>query len=132
MINGDNATPHSWPWQISLRVSGHYGSKHFCGGSLIRPNWVVTAAHCVYKDMDPSGYTVVVGEIYIQCGFADSVLLSVLPVQSCLKAIHQSKFNLNSQNLSKVLLRVKLSLNESSSFMSVNSFSFRLFFLFLH
>ncbi|XP_068739313.1 chymotrypsinogen B-like [Montipora capricornis] len=61
VINGDNATPHSWPWQISLRVSGHYGSKHFCGGSLIRPNWVVTAAHCVYKDTDPSGYTVVVG-----------------------------------------------------------------------
>ena len=41
--NGENAQPHSWPWQISLRVHGH----HICGGSLIDKDWVVTAAHCV-------------------------------------------------------------------------------------
>ena len=63
VVNGDNAAPHAWPWQVSLRRNGHYGRYHFCGGSLIRPNWVVTAAHCVYKNTDPSDYTVVVGKL---------------------------------------------------------------------
>lgn len=58
MVNGENASPHAWPWQISLRVNG----RHICGGSLIAPNWVVTAAHCVDRNPRPSGYTVVVGK----------------------------------------------------------------------
>ncbi|KAJ7370882.1 hypothetical protein OS493_028952 [Desmophyllum pertusum] len=57
VVNGQDASPHSWPWQISLRVRG----RHICGGSLIRPNWILTAAHCVYGNPNPGGYTVVVG-----------------------------------------------------------------------
>lgn len=57
VVNGQNAGPHSWPWQISLRVRG----RHICGGSLIRPDWIVTAAHCVDRNPSPSSYTVVVG-----------------------------------------------------------------------
>ncbi|KAM7433611.1 hypothetical protein ABFA07_016185 [Porites harrisoni] len=57
VVNGENAAPHAWPWQISLRVNG----RHICGGSLIKNDWVVTAAHCVYRNPRPSGYTVVVG-----------------------------------------------------------------------
>lgn len=57
VVNGDDAAPHSWPWQVSLRKDGY----HICGGSLIKPNWVVTAAHCVYKNPNPLAYTVVVG-----------------------------------------------------------------------
>lgn len=58
VINGQDAVPHSWPWQISLRVYG----GHICGGSLISPEWVVTAAHCVHRNPSPNRYTVVVGK----------------------------------------------------------------------
>ncbi|NWQ62820.1 CTR2 protein, partial [Neopipo cinnamomea] len=54
IINGEPAVPGSWPWQVSLR---RYGGFHFCGGSLISENWVVTAAHCGVRKTD----TVVVG-----------------------------------------------------------------------
>ncbi|KAL6113703.1 uncharacterized protein ACO6RY_11916 [Pungitius sinensis] len=43
IVNGEEAVPHSWPWQVSLQQSSGF---HFCGGSLINENWVVTAAHC--------------------------------------------------------------------------------------
>ncbi|NWU64164.1 CTR2 protein, partial [Pterocles burchelli] len=54
IVNGEPAVPGSWPWQVSLQQNGNF---HFCGGSLINENWVVTAAHCQVRTTD----TVVVG-----------------------------------------------------------------------
>ena len=58
VVNGQNAQRHAWPWQISLRVNG----RHICGGSIIRPRWVLTASHCVERNPYPRGYTVIVGK----------------------------------------------------------------------
>ncbi|KAG1968473.1 serine protease 60.1 [Pimephales promelas] len=42
IVGGQNAVPGAWPWQVSL----HRNGKHFCGGSLINNQWILTAAHC--------------------------------------------------------------------------------------
>ena len=50
---GDHSiTDDSQPWQVSLQNAGH----HFCDGLLIKPQWVITAAHCVedYDNNDPA------------------------------------------------------------------------------
>ncbi|KAG3256842.1 chymotrypsinogen B isoform X1 [Ictidomys tridecemlineatus] len=49
IVNGEDAVPGSWPWQVSLQDKTGF---HFCGGSLISENWVVTAAHCGVKTSD--------------------------------------------------------------------------------
>ncbi|XP_071952948.1 transmembrane protease serine 9-like [Antedon mediterranea] len=43
IVGGDEAYIGRWPWQVSLQYLG----EHWCGGSLINHQWVVTAAHCV-------------------------------------------------------------------------------------
>jgi trypsin len=41
VVNGANAADGDWPWQVQLLIG-----PSMCGGSLVAPDRVVTAAHC--------------------------------------------------------------------------------------
>ncbi|XP_040211905.1 serine protease 33-like isoform X3 [Rana temporaria] len=57
IVGGTDALDGEWPWQISLQYSG----SHRCGGSLISPEWVLTAAHCIIHPIQESNYKVYLG-----------------------------------------------------------------------
>jgi V8-like Glu-specific endopeptidase len=58
IVGGQAASIADWPWQVALVSTGGGSAydRQFCGGSLLTPTIVVTAAHCVY-DFDADSFT---------------------------------------------------------------------------
>eukprot|EP00071_Canis_lupus_P035410 XP_022268967.1 transmembrane protease serine 3 isoform X3 [Canis lupus familiaris] len=80
IVGGNASSLTQWPWQASLQFQGY----HLCGGSVITPVWVVTAAHCVYDLYVPKSWTVQVGLV--------SLLDSPAPSHLVEKIIYHSKY----------------------------------------
>ena len=58
IVGGSSTTVEEWPWQVAIASppDGRDGfDRQFCGGSLVSPTAVVTAAHCVY-DSEEAGF----------------------------------------------------------------------------
>ncbi|KAL7866688.1 hypothetical protein AOLI_G00145020 [Acnodon oligacanthus] len=56
IVNGTEAKPHSRPYMVSVQGN----KKHVCGGFLVSPLFVMTAAHC-WKSLKETGVTAVIG-----------------------------------------------------------------------
>jgi len=62
IAGGTTAQRGAWPWQVHLAYT-YENTGFVCGGTLIEPGWVVTAAHCVYKmEASPGYFTVTAGD----------------------------------------------------------------------
>ena len=57
IVGGKEATKGEFPFIVSLQDY----SGHFCGGTLIQKDWVLTAAHCVDSKATASSMKVVLG-----------------------------------------------------------------------
>jgi trypsin len=50
IYQGYNAEPHSAPYIVSLRFFPTFDKPfHFCGGSILNENWVLSAGHCSFR-----------------------------------------------------------------------------------
>jgi len=59
IVGGIDAREFEFPWQTSMRRAST--DSHFCGGSIINSEWVITAAHCMSGET-PNQVSVVIGE----------------------------------------------------------------------
>jgi Trypsin len=75
VVGGGPASPAAWPWAAALLHSSQpdAASARFCTGTLLRGEWVLTAAHCVFDD---SGRALPPDEIDVAVGATDLAALA--------------------------------------------------------
>ncbi|RMX54502.1 hypothetical protein pdam_00019992 [Pocillopora damicornis] len=68
IVAGAYAKLGEWPWQVQLGYSDNTESiPHLCGGSILDHYWIVTAAHCLKRELQekpPANFNVTVGELH--------------------------------------------------------------------
>uniref|UniRef100_A0A8C6WR21 Transmembrane serine protease 4a n=1 Tax=Neogobius melanostomus TaxID=47308 RepID=A0A8C6WR21_9GOBI len=72
---GTDAEIEDWPWQVSLLQGG----QHVCGGALVAPRWVVTAAHCFAGDKKlVTRWKVASGQSYLSLSgsYVDKIIIN--------------------------------------------------------
>lgn len=63
IVNGDDAKECAYKWQVGLKSSA--SGRPWCGGMLISPEWVLTAAHCLEGEPQ-TGIYVIAGEYNVR------------------------------------------------------------------
>ncbi len=52
IFGGEEAAPNAYPWQVMLTDANADFGEYRCGGTLINEWWVLTAAHCLEKNVN--------------------------------------------------------------------------------
>ena len=92
IVDGVRTRPHQYPWLAGLyREEGQDDWQHFCGGSLISSQHILTAAHCVFDDygklQKPEAIKILLGGHSRKFQWQNLLEVSNITVHGCMRDI---------------------------------------------
>lgn len=95
IVNGQKTSINKWPWQVALtytrqRLPGFKPARRqFCGGSIVAPTMVLTAAHCALQiEAEPGDFSVIAGRTRLN----DTSTGSEVPVRDVFIPLNRNGF----------------------------------------
>jgi len=107
IINGTQVSQDDETWRFIVAIQ-EYGGQ-YCGGSLIAPNWVLTAAHCLSDDNGNP----LVSTVHDSVGTASYNLLSMVNIDVKRFIVHPG-FNLNTMDNDIALIELDTNITNVS------------------
>jgi secreted trypsin-like serine protease len=79
IVGGVLASPDTWPGMVALVTETSLGLMQFCGGTLVRADLVLTAAHCTEDFLaDPGRIEVLIGRTDLQMPGGELLAVSAI------------------------------------------------------
>ncbi len=69
IVGGEDVAIEDYPWQVSLQMTPGFGGGHFCGGTIINDQWILTASHCLLWDTDDGDVELTPNMVRVGAGF---------------------------------------------------------------
>ncbi|KAM6166353.1 LOW QUALITY PROTEIN: mastin-like [Erethizon dorsatum] len=112
IIGGCPVSSRRFPWQVSLQFYNQHIRQweHVCGGSLIHPQWVLTAAHCLElpEELEACAFRIQVGQLRL---YEDDLLMKVAEIIRHPK-YNESLFAKGSGDIALLRLEAPVALSE--------------------
>ena len=88
IVNGIPVPDGKYPWQVRL-YSSMEDQKGFCGGSIIAPQWVLTASHCLAKGESHGGPNTAVDAENVVVGYGSIDRTKTIKIPAAKIFVHQ-------------------------------------------
>jgi secreted trypsin-like serine protease len=107
IVGGEAAVNSSWGWAVSLRKDF---SGHFCGGVIISPLHIITAAHCVVNSSD----IIQNARVVVGINVLSEATSSIAQVRSVISVFSHPQYSSVSKANDIAVLRLNQALNISN------------------
>ncbi|XP_054159981.1 plasma kallikrein-like [Oppia nitens] len=68
-MGAESVSPGQFPWVVSFQ--NNRTKQHFCSGTVLNGNWIITAAHCFLKHRKVDTFYIRTGSVFINKGDVD-------------------------------------------------------------
>ena len=69
IVGGEDVDIKDYPWQVSMQLQPQFGGAHFCGGTIVDEEWVITASHCLVFEQNGDDFYLQPMHVRVRAGF---------------------------------------------------------------
>ncbi|MDR4987967.1 MAG: trypsin-like serine protease [Bacteroidales bacterium] len=113
IVGGDPVNIDDFPWQVSMQLQPQFGGAHFCGGTIVDDQWLITASHCLVFDDNGDDFFLQPFHVRVRAGFSHLSSTTQGSYYNVSQIILHPSYNSNSHRFDIALVQISGNFNFS-------------------